>query len=158
MRGVRLAGPFAMRRTEFAVARNALESCVETAKTAHKPNAHLAALKQQTRKPQSNHSDTGPAAKINEGRSTFSFSSLSRLLVRAGFPPIPAAPRMDTGWRQPIRYYWFKCPNCKQVVADYPHGYSKQLMCPRCNEPHAGAPQADHQQPSTRSLTAREFA
>jgi len=68
-----------------------------------------------------------------KGRSTFSFSSISRLLVGAGFPPLPASSRKDDGWRDSIQYYWFKCPNCKQVVADYPHGYSRFLVCPKCN-------------------------
>jgi hypothetical protein len=149
MLGISLAGPFAMRRTVFVVPRNSLESCFAAAHSTDKSPVRLAAFRQENRKTQSNSNHTVPAAKITEGRSTLSFSSISRLLVRAGFPPLPASPRMDTGWRQPIRYYWFKCPNCKQVVADYPHGYSKQLMCPRCNEPHTGPLQAADTQPSS---------
>jgi hypothetical protein len=139
MLGFRLAG---MRRAIFPVVSESQESCVASAKTTPTPSVHLATLGQEDRKPQPNPSDTGLTAKITEGRSTFSFSSISRLLVRAGFPPLPAAPRMDVGWRQPIRYYWFKCPRCKQVVADYPHGYSNQLECPRCNALSA-SPSAD---------------
>ena len=62
-----------------------------------------------------------------------SFSAITRLLVSAGFPPLPASSKHEAEWRGTIRYYWFKCPDCKHVVADYPHGYSRLLLCPRCN-------------------------
>jgi hypothetical protein len=130
---IRLRGPSGMSQTVSIVAHNFLESCVTTAKTAHKPSATLASLRQETRKPRLNGTKIDPPAKIIEGRSTFSFSSISRLLVRGGFPPLPAVSKMDVGWREPIQYYWFKCPNCKQVVADYPHGYSNRLVCPKCD-------------------------
>ena len=138
---IRLAGPSGMIQSVPLVAHNFLEGCIPAAKSAHKDTAFLASLRQESRKQQLNAIDNGLSAEIIEGRSTISFSSISRLLVRAGFPPLPAVSRIDTGWRHPIQYYWFKCPACKQVVADYPHGYSKQLICPKCNGPRAELPQ-----------------
>ena len=30
------------------------------------------------------------------------------------------------------RIYLAKCPRCGALYADYPHGYTRYLVCPRC--------------------------
>ena len=39
--------------------------------------------------------------------------------------------RKYIGWKDYLPFYVFECPQHGSVV-DYPHGYSKRLMCPKC--------------------------
>ena len=41
--------------------------------------------------------------------------------------------RMKDGWRDPIKHYAFKCLE-HGIVVDYPHGYTKYLNCPQCQQ------------------------
>jgi hypothetical protein len=110
-----------------------MDFCVAAANELERTLPVFAPAKQELRREDAIIESRGQRGGSLKGRSTFSFSSISRLLVRAGFPPLPALSRKDDGWRESIQCYWFKCPHCRQVVADYPHGYSRSLICPKCN-------------------------
>jgi len=36
------------------------------------------------------------------------------------------------GWRAPIGFYAFRCPE-HGLVVDYPHGHRQRLSCPLCS-------------------------
>jgi len=41
--------------------------------------------------------------------------------------------RQQPGWKGPLPYYIFKCPE-HGLVVDYPSGYNRILRCPLCTE------------------------
>ena len=36
------------------------------------------------------------------------------------------------GWKGELPFYVVKCPRCKQLFLDYPHGYENYFVCPNC--------------------------
>ena len=32
-----------------------------------------------------------------------------------------------------VKVYLARCPNCKQLYIDYPHGYTRFIECPNCH-------------------------
>jgi hypothetical protein len=42
------------------------------------------------------------------------------------------------GWRDYLPIYLVRCPDCKRLFEDYPHGYSGYFDCPYCREQRRG--------------------
>ena len=38
------------------------------------------------------------------------------------------------GWKAPLPIYLVKCPACRRLFEDYPHGCSGYFECPYCRE------------------------
>lgn len=56
-----------------------------------------------------------------------------KLLARMGIVVKLGYGRRE-GWSGELPFYLFKCPHCKELVVNYPHGYRKFLPCLKCDK------------------------